>query len=668
MGIRVKLPNGQYGNFPDGTPNETIESVLQKQFPPQAEEKLSDEQLQDKAIRETTGFKGLAYETLLNLSNAMKNSVLFAKDLPSMTKQAVEAEKERPLRPWAVTGGQLAEIGKGAINAPYNLNQLLARKFSSIPTDIAGIGIPHIPEDTGVGSLFGLDEQQPEDRLYKGLTNALTALAPTEVGQIKGVEGAAPKRVLPKHLEAQISKERKVLDRSKERLSQFKESLESHPEYRSGKPSSLRRSAGDLEAKIKEIEPLTQIAEKNVPDMPVAPDTAKMKRMAAGDVTQAKELLSGKLGEGKNFASDAGAIFDEEIGSVHKAASKQFKDTRDYFADKDIAIDKSSDIKGIKDKISELQAEDKDLPGYAFDTPEIKSLQEQLDKLEKPESVKASDVLDLYQTLQKLAKRTNDEIYTRGSKLTESEFKEKKQHAQRYSQLADNLGDILENVGDKNGIKMMKDARSAWKEYASLYGNPIFHSLEKHKAIPQNTIGKLSVGTSGNELLNKIVEKRPELRELIFGQKYANPSTHKALLRPSKVNEAHLDKLPDVKELVDALKDASEAEREIKSTAADMKAEHKELADAIEKEATQQQLRRDAIANVKKYRELSAKKSKAADIVKKKMNQAVARGENIDALESQLKEIEAKNARYKTLLKKAVKMVINYGGVKSALH
>jgi len=666
MAIRVKLPNGQYGNFPDGTPNETIESVLQKQFSPKAEEKLSDAELQDKGIRNTTGFKGIAYEALLNLSNAMKNSVLFARDLPSMTKQAVEAQQERPLRPFAATGGQLADIGKGVINAPYDLNKFLSRKLSGIPSG-ENI-IPHIPEDTGIGSLFGLDKTEPEDRLYKGLTNALTALVPSEITQIKGAEGIASKRVLPKHLEDQISKERKVLDRSKERLGQFKEALESHPEYRSGKPSSLRRSAGDLEAKIKEIEPLTKIAEKNVPEIPIAPDTAKMKRMASEDVSQASHLLSGKLGEGKNFGSDAGAIFNEEIGTVHKAASKQFKDTRDYFSDKDIAIDKSSDIKDVKDKISELQSEDKDLPGYAFDTPEIKSLQQQLDKLEKPESVKAAHVLDLYQTLQKLAKRTNDEIYTRGNKLTESEFKEKKQHAQRYSELANNLGDILEQVGDKNGIKMMKDARESWKEYASLYGNPIFHSLEKHKAIPQNTIGKLSVGTSGNELLNKIVEKRPDLRELILGQKYANPSTHKQLLRPNKVNEAHLDKLPDVKDLVDALKDASEAEREIKSTAADMKAEHKELADSIQKEATQQQLRKDAIANVKKYRELSAKKNKAADLIKKKMNQAVARGENIEALESQLKDIETKNARYKTLLKKAIKLVANYGGIKSALH
>jgi len=38
MAIRVKLPNGQYGNFPDDMPHDQIEAVLQKQFPVQPKE------------------------------------------------------------------------------------------------------------------------------------------------------------------------------------------------------------------------------------------------------------------------------------------------------------------------------------------------------------------------------------------------------------------------------------------------------------------------------------------------------------------------------------------------------------------------------------------------------------------------------------------------------
>src|ERR1019366_1588086 len=34
MNIRVKLPNGKYGKFPDGTSHDVIKSTIQKQFPP----------------------------------------------------------------------------------------------------------------------------------------------------------------------------------------------------------------------------------------------------------------------------------------------------------------------------------------------------------------------------------------------------------------------------------------------------------------------------------------------------------------------------------------------------------------------------------------------------------------------------------------------------------
>jgi hypothetical protein len=38
MAIRIKLPNGQYGNFPDDMPHDQIEAVLQKQFPVQPQQ------------------------------------------------------------------------------------------------------------------------------------------------------------------------------------------------------------------------------------------------------------------------------------------------------------------------------------------------------------------------------------------------------------------------------------------------------------------------------------------------------------------------------------------------------------------------------------------------------------------------------------------------------
>lgn len=625
--------------------------------------------LRDENIRKETGFKGLAAETLLNLSNAMKSSVLFGRDLPSMLKNSAKQEEERPLRPYIATGGALGEIGKSTFNAPYDLNQFLTRK-ELLPKSLGEAGklIPHIPEDTGIANLFGLDKSQPEDRLYKGLATALTLGAPSLSGKLKGIEsGSVPAKILPKHIETQISRERNLLDISGKRLDKFKEALESHPEYRSAKPSTLRRKAGDLELDIKALEPFTKIAQKEVPEAPKAPDTAKMNRMAKADVTQASEALSKGLGEGRRFHREGGEEMLGQVEDIRKAASKQFKETNDYFSQHDIKIDKSEEINSIKSELDNLKTHYKDIPGYEEGTPDIKALETQLKTLSKPEFIKAKDVLDTYQTLHKLAKDAHDKIYERGSNLSKIEKTQLQSLASKYEELADGLGNVLETVGDKNGLEMLRKAKSAWKEYASLYGNSTFQYLEKHKALHPSTLANLELGTRGNELLNNIVDKSPNLRQTIFGQKYASPTSHKALLRPNEINNKYLSQLPEVNDLVEAFRNASETASEVKSTAADLKAEHKELVDSIKLEADEQQIRQDAIANTTKYQQLMDKKTKAANLVKKKMNKAAAHGENIDALEAQLKEIEADRNKFKKLLGKAAKLLYRYGGIKSAL-
>lgn len=60
MAIRVKLPNGQYGSFPDDMPHEQIESVLQKQFPQQPEQGFLNKLPRNIAAGLMSGAAGLA--------------------------------------------------------------------------------------------------------------------------------------------------------------------------------------------------------------------------------------------------------------------------------------------------------------------------------------------------------------------------------------------------------------------------------------------------------------------------------------------------------------------------------------------------------------------------------------------------------------------------------
>lgn len=648
------------------------EEIDWSQYDEAPKQELSENEKREKYIRELPGFKGIAAETLLNLSNAMKSGVLFARDIPKMVKQASAADKERPLRPYQVIGGELAEIGKSAVNAPYNLNQFLIRKKVKEPNTFGlPIKIPHIPEETGAATIFGLNKTQPEDRFYKGLAGILSLGVGKGAKAIEGLEGGSVERILPKHLQTQIEKEKNLLNLNNEKIQKFKDALESNPDIKTSKINTLKAQAEEHRRALEQNEPLSKIPEKELPQITREPNTEKMNRVAEKQYEGAKEQLSKALTEGEAHHKIGGKGFEQEIKQVHDAASKKFNDLRSYASDKNIEIDKSHDIKAIKDEIETLQANDEWLPGYAHDTPEIKALQDKLNELDKPEFVKASDVLDVYQTLQKIAKKTHDEIYERGSKLTELERKEKNAQAKQYMDLSERLANVLEKVGeesgDKNIISMLKNARSAWSEYASLYGNPVFQHLERHKAIPKNTIEKLDLGTRGNELLNKIMAQRPDIRKAVFSQKYANPSTHKALLRPNQLNESYLSNLGDVNKYVGALKDAFEAKNKINDIGFDLKERHKELKTEMTKVAEEQKIRNDAIDKVNKDKALLAQKEDAYKHLEKQRDEASARGKNIEQLQAKLEKLEDDRNILKKAVKKGIKLVANYGGLKSAV-
>lgn len=180
MPIRVKLPTGEIGEFPDSMSQEDIEAVLQKQFPPES----ADTSLaQPEPKPEQTGFKGIASDTIGMLQNALKTGRGFLKDLPQMTEDLGQELLDHPatgqIRGIAEIGASTAELGKSAVNSPHDLFKYLLKKNLAIDIPIPGTKLhtsdllPHIPEDTGLEKFLGLKPRKG-DRLLRAILDIAT--------------------------------------------------------------------------------------------------------------------------------------------------------------------------------------------------------------------------------------------------------------------------------------------------------------------------------------------------------------------------------------------------------------------------------------------------------------------------------------------------------------
>lgn len=183
--IKVKLPSGQIQSVkvPDDWSAEQITSSMREHFPDEyKEEQTKPMELElNKGVEapERTGLLGVVSD----LGHGAAGALRFALDIPNKLEKSGKYIEEHPGTSILHNAGQLAaetaDIGKGLINAPYNLNQYLARKHL-LPQVLGKLGkfIPHLPEDMGIEHALGLEpDKEKGDELIRAVPQLATALA-----------------------------------------------------------------------------------------------------------------------------------------------------------------------------------------------------------------------------------------------------------------------------------------------------------------------------------------------------------------------------------------------------------------------------------------------------------------------------------------------------------
>src|SRR5258706_7833622 len=102
------------------------------------------------------------------------------------------------------------------------------------------------------------------------------------------------------------------------------------------------------------------------------------------------------------------------------------------------------------------------------------------------------------------------------------------------------------------GPKYLERLKTIDKEYATkiapLYDNALYQEMLGHGQTSKNIMKFLHGNTPGNETLNSIVNKNPELQRLIVGQRYAaKPSK---LSQPSEALKRYATLNPVISKLI----------------------------------------------------------------------------------------------------------------------
>lgn len=625
---------------------------------------------------EITGLKGVLYDLLKGTKGAFYGGLQFAKDVPQMTEDLGEKLLEKPItepvRGIGQIGAEAASIGKNIFNAPFNLNQYLARKHL-LPESFGKLGklIPHIPEDTGIEKLMGLQPKK-EDRLLRGLTEGAAILAPApSIGKALKAKLTAPSKetLFQRSLEKKIEEAASEFQLSKESVEALKDSLrrEFSKQYKKKigelSPVGQEEAINIKEGKIEELKPYLEIDEQKVPEIPPKPDIKSIIEEKKSLVESAKNEAQEALGTLHNPRLKGAKKVKDSIEKVKKNSSDLYDAARAYYIDKKITADNTAEIAEITKDLEALKNADELAPGYGSGTAEQKVLEEKISALSN-EKVNASDIFDLQRTLEKMAENTRKKQF---SGVTDIEFKKLNNLAERLDEHAEKLAKRLESVGGKDVQKMISEANKGWKIYKDLTNyNPVGKGALKGE-IPIRSLIEIAKNHPGNDFLRALVESDPELKKNMLAA-YAGEKNVNKLLQPTTLVKKYIQDLPEVEEHVNALKEALKGVKEGNVKASKIKKEYDDLVKSIKETAEKQKERQNAIRESEKLKKEIEFHKQAIPKLEEKINEMKRKGEDhkkaTKELEDHKKNIKDKNH----LLKKYGDIILKITGLSTIGH
>lgn len=676
--ITVRLPNGQEQplTYPDDWSDEQVEKAIHDQFneysaPNEGSPSIDAEEmpssltsipghdplsqaLKDHIYRsmgfggggdpEKTGLRGVKND----LWDALKGVVKSASNVPGELGDIYSQFKEHPIRAAGHNIGQLAaglgELGKGTLNLPSNIAQYLGEKElpggGIIAQTLKDVGrkMQPIPDDTGVEKFLGLEATEKGDPLVRAIPQLAVAL---RGGQqlLK-----SPLKAESKALEKQISEATEQLNLTKEQTKALQERLREQfaKEHRTrmgeSSPSGQRVEQYLKEGKVEEMQPMGLKEGQEVPEG----TPTEIVESAKKNFDEAQAKLSEALNIKKDQALEGGTTARQLIMEDKSKADQLYKDVREHYDQADVKVDNSKEITRIKEALEAIKDADELAPGYGSDTPVEKALSQHIKALES-ETVPARDLFDTARTLEKRASDIRKKQY---SGVSDLEFKQLGELADKYSNEAKKINKTLEQTGDEGVRNQLKEANRLWADYSSLKKHPAGRSILYDSKLPRNYMNAITGTRPGSDYLRRITEGSPTIKRNALGLTHAKPGKHKELLNPNELVQSYINDLPEVENAISNLAEKQESHGQAKQLAESMKTQ----------------------AQINKLQDEIKSHQKAEKELDKQISKEKAQGKNIEELTQKRDELRQKIDNKNDKIKKIKDTVLKLSGIKYLSH
>jgi hypothetical protein len=587
------------------------------------EEESAEDENQFMPPERKKGWPGVAQD----IGDIPKGIGNFIGDIPKNAAQGWGQIFKEPGRAVKNVAAGFGEAAESIPNAPHNLLKYLKEKGIQGAVPYLEKYTPYIP-DLGIEKKLGLDIPHEGDTALRQMGMFLPL--PKILPQVPGIKGAIEKQTGRHSRVKDLKNKLQEAGLTAEDADRFLKQAESEAHIETGAttPNGLARkqklgkeNIAALEEKLTNIGAFPKTQAPKSPELPpehqfesMSEKTAPLLKTAEQKSAETEQAIKTHLGEGKTHHLHYGTEIEKGRKAVEELNNKNYEPVNKELKENNVVIKEPEEAQKVAQHVADI------IGSHDIWSKEVNALPEQVEAMNKGESVSANTYLQLYRDTQKAAIDAYHDMKDNGGTTRGQEAYDRMRKLQA---LGGQMWGTLEKSLPEETMKKLKEAQTFFKEnVVPMRQNPTFHKVKKKGKV--KGIMEANIGTEeGQDLLRQMTFNNPEALKSAVGEKFS--SKPQELFKPNEELETnYLPRMPELQKLMQEHREAA--------------VEHKET----------NELHKQALEHDKEQKKIAEERAKERSAIQNKHEQKQEAHLNIRAAE------EASNAETKAKTQKEI--------------